>query len=76
MMKNGHKAIKTNGLTVIPAQRQFIAYGKMFEFEVVSVFNLKLSFADDIASLGNQSKPVSDLPLNRWFMPFCLKLTI
>ena len=54
----GINTIKTNGLIILPAQRQLIAYGK-YEFEVVKVFNLKFFSADDIASLGNQSNPFS-----------------
>ena len=60
MMKIGDKTIKTNELIELPAQRQLISYGKIFEFEIDKVFNLKRSMADDIASFGNQSKPFSD----------------
>ena len=60
MIKIGDETIKTNELIELPAQRQLIAYGKIFEFEVAKVFNLKRSMADDIASLGNQSKPFSE----------------
>ena len=60
MNKIGDNTIKTNELIDFPAQRQLIAYGKIFEFEVAKVFNLKRSMADDIASLGNQSKRFSE----------------
>ena len=63
MMNMGDKTIKTNGLIELPAQRQQAAYGKIFELEVVKAFNLKRSMADDIASLGNHSKPFYDFQL-------------